>query len=58
MWAEYKNRNINNMANTVIKCIGLYGLCIKIGNGTCELSIQMGMSITWKTKFLNVLGCV
>ena len=42
VWIKYKNWNANDMANTVIKCIGLYGLCIKIGNGTCGLSITMG----------------
>ena len=55
MWVEYKNQNVNDMANTVMKCIGL---CIKIGSGTCRLSIKVGMSMTWKMKFLNVLGCV
>ena len=55
MWVEYKNWNVNGMANTVIKCIGL---CIKIGSGTCGLSIKMGMSMTWKKNILNVLGCL
>ena len=30
MWVEYKNGNVNDMANTVIKYIGLYMLCINI----------------------------
>ena len=37
MWAEYKYGNVNDMANTVIKCIGLYMLC--------WMSIKIGMSM-------------
>ena len=33
MWVEYKNGNANDMANTAIKFIRLYGLCTKIGIG-------------------------